>query len=108
MKTQFLPRPYGQRNRRPQAGLIAIIAGMFFLPFTPLHSKSTCKPEIRYSKFYNHPAYIQGFDNGYDGLEYCNPYSYYDDRMLYDIGFENGDEAYLDNATRHKKRKSQH
>ncbi len=108
MEIQFLPRPYGQSNRSPKAGLIAIIAGMFFLPLTPLHSKSTCKPEIRHSIYYEHPAYIKGFDDGYDGMDFENPYTFGDDQLLYEMGFQDGDEAYLDNATRHKKRKSQH
>ena len=106
MEIQFLPRPYGQSNRSPKAGLIAIIAGMFFLPFTPLHSKSTCKPEIRHSIYYKHSAYIKGFDDGYDGMDFENPFTFFDDQLLYEMGFHDGDEAYLDNATRHKKRKS--
>jgi hypothetical protein len=84
---------------------LATLVGAFLFTFAPLQAKSTCKPEIRYSKFYNHPAYMQGFDDGYDGLEYCNPYSYYDDRMLYDIGFENGDQAYLDDNLRYRSKR---
>ena len=84
---------------------IATLAGALLFTFAPIHAKTHCKTGIRYSKFYNHPAYIQGFDDGYDGMEYCNPYSYYDDRMLYDIGFENGDQAYLDDNLRYRSKR---
>lgn len=78
------------------------------MPFTPLHSKSTCKPESRHSVYYEHPAYIKGFDDGYDGMESDNPFTYRDDQLLYDIGFEDGDEAYLEDKVRYNNRKRHH
>jgi hypothetical protein len=80
---------------------IAMLASALLLALAPIQAKTDCKPEIRYSIYYNHPAYKQGFDDGYDGMEYNNTFTYYDDTCLYDIGFEDGDEAYLvDNLNR--------
>ena len=82
---------------------IAILVGALLLALPPIQAKTDCKTELRYSKFYNHPAYIQGFDDGYDGMEHNNTFTYYDDRCLYDIGFEDGDEAYLDANIKHRR-----
>lgn len=82
---------------------IAMLAGALLLAFAPIQAKTDCKTELRYSKFYNHPAYIKGFDDGYDGMEYNNPFTYRDDQLLYDIGFEDGDEAYLDENIKHRR-----
>ena len=92
MKTRFL-----LPNRAAVVmGQIALLIGVLLLGFAPIQARSDYKTGLRYSKFYNHPAYIQGFDDGYDGMDHNNTFTYYDDRCLYDIGFENGDEAYLD------------
>ena len=82
---------------------IAMLAGALLLAFAPIQAKTDCKTELRYSKFYNHPAYLKGFDDGYDGMEYNNPFTYRDDQLLYDIGFEDGDEAYLDDHIKHRR-----
>ena len=82
---------------------IAMLASALLLALAPIQAKTDCKPELRYSKFYNHPAYIKGFDDGYDGMDYNNPFTYRDDQLLYDIGFEDGDEAYLDDNIRHRR-----
>jgi hypothetical protein len=82
---------------------IAMLAGALFLATAPIQAKTDCKTELRYSKFYNHPAYLKGFDDGYDGMEYNNPFTYRYDQLLYDIGFEDGDEAYLDNNIKHRR-----
>jgi hypothetical protein len=82
---------------------IAMLAGALLLTLAPIQAKTNCKTGIRYSKFYNHPAYIRGFDDGYDGMDHNNTFTYYDDRILYDIGFENGDEAYLDDHIKHRR-----
>ena len=82
---------------------IAMLAGTLLLALSPIQAKTDCKPELRNSIYYNHPAYKQGFDDGYDGMEYNNPFTYRDDQLLYDIGFEDGDEAYLDDNIRHRR-----
>ena len=82
---------------------IAMLAGALLLALAPIQARSDYKTELRYSKFYNHPAYIKGFDDGYDGMEHNNTFAYYDDRCLYDIGFEDGDEAYLDDNIKHRR-----
>ena len=82
---------------------IAMLAGALLLALAPIQAKTDCKTELRYSKFYNHPAYLKGFDDGYDGMEYNNPFTYRYDQLLYDIGFEDGDEAYLDNYIKHRR-----
>lgn len=84
---------------------LATLAGALLFTFAPLNAKTHCKTGIRYSKFYNHPAYVQGFNDGYDGLEYCNPYSFYDDKLLYEMGFEDGDKAYLDDNLRYRSKR---
>ena len=82
---------------------IAMLTGALLLTLAPIQARSDYKSELRYSKFYNHPAYIKGFDDGYDGMEHNNTFTYYDDRCLYDIGFEDGDEAYLDENIKHRR-----
>ena len=82
---------------------IAMLAGALLLALAPIQAKTDCKTELRYSKFYNHPAYLKGFDDGYDGMEYNNSFTYRYDQLLYDIGFEDGDEAYLDNYIKHRR-----
>ena len=82
---------------------IAMLTGALLLTPAPIQARSDYKTELRYSKFYNHPAYIKGFDDGYDGMEHNNTFTYYDDRCLYDIGFEDGDEAYLDENIKHRR-----
>ena len=82
---------------------IAMLTGALLLTPAPIQARSDYKTELRYSKFYNHPAYIKGFDDGYDGMEHNNTFTYYDDRCLYDIGFEDGDEAYLDDHIKHRR-----
>jgi len=67
---------------------IATLAGALLFTFTPLNAKTHCKTELRHSVYYKHPAYIRGFDDGYDGREYFNPFTYPDDQLLYDIGFD--------------------
>lgn len=85
-------------------GLI-ILVGLFVLSLEPLHTKTLPEIRPRLSVYYKHPAYIRGFDDGYDGKEYFNPFVYFDDQLLYDIGFEDGDQAYLDDNLRYKGRK---
>jgi len=99
MTTTFRPTHSGIATLK----LAAILAGALLLALAPIQAKSDYKTGLRYSKFYNHPAYIKGFDDGYDGMEHNNAFTYYDDRCLYDIGFEDGDEAYLDDAIGRKR-----
>lgn len=80
---------------------LLIITGAVILSFAPLHAKTHCKPAIRYSVFYKHPAYVQGFNDGYDGLAYCNSFRYIDERMLYETGYEDGNIAYLEDNLRY-------
>jgi len=84
---------------------LATLAGALIFTLAPLHAKTHCKTELRHSVYYKHPAYIRGFDDGYDGREYYNPFTYPDDQLLYDIGFEDGDAAYLDDNLRYRSRR---
>lgn len=82
-----------------------ILIGAAVLSFAPVHAKTHCEIQIRQSIYYKHPAYIRGWNDGYDGMEYCNPFTYRNERMLYDIGFEDGDQAYLDDNLRYRSRR---
>ena len=84
---------------------IATLAGAFLFTFAPLQAKTHCEIQLRHSVYYKHPAYIRGFDDGYDGKDYFNPFTYQDDQLLYDIGFEDGDQAYLDDNLRYRSRR---
>lgn len=81
---------------------LLILAGAAVLSFAPLHAKTHWKSD-RIFVHYRHPAYVQGFNNGYDGLQYCNPFTYYDDKILYEIGFEDGSQAYIEDNIRHRR-----
>jgi len=81
------------------------ITGAIVLSFAPLHAKTLREILPRHSVYYKHPAYIRGFDDGYDGKDYFNPFAYTDDQLLYDIGFEDGDTAYLDDNLRYRGRR---
>lgn len=84
---------------------LATLAGALLFTLAPLHAKTHCKPEIRYSIYCKHPAYVQGFNDGYDGLEYCNSHHRYEDQVLYDMGFEDGDTAYLEDNLRYRSKR---
>ena len=84
---------------------LIILAGVIVLSVTSLRAKILHEIQPRHSIYYKHPAYIRGFDDGYDGKEYFNPFVYSDDQLLYDIGFEDGDQAYLDDNLRYKGRR---
>ena len=83
-----------------------ILAGAVVLSLSPLHAKTHWKTEKRYSIFYKQPAYVQGFNDGYDGLQYCNSYHRYEDQVLYDMGYEDGDIAYLEDNLRYRSRRN--
>lgn len=84
---------------------LLILTGAAVLSFAPLHAKTLREILPRHSVYYKHPAYIRGFDDGYDGKDYFNPFTYPDDQLLYDIGFEDGDTAYLDDNLRYRSRR---
>jgi branched-subunit amino acid permease len=71
MKTRILLPNRAVAIMRP----IAMLAGTLLLAFAPIQARSDYKTELRYSKFYNHPAYIQGFDDGYDGMDHNNTFT---------------------------------
>lgn len=64
MKARFLLLNRAAAIMRP----IARLAGALLLALSAIHAKTDCKPVIHYSIYYNHPAYKQCFDDGYDGM----------------------------------------
>ena len=84
---------------------IAMLAGTLLLALSPIQAKTSCKPEIRYSIFCKHPAYVHGFNDGYDGLDYGNDYSLFNDKYLYDMGYNDGDISYLEDRRERRLKK---
>ncbi len=96
--------------RPPHSGiaalkLVALLTGSLLLPFAPVQAKTGCKPEIRYTIFCKHPAYVHGFNDGYDGLDYGNDYSFFNDKYLYDMGYDDGDISYLEDRRERRLKK---
>ena len=82
-----------------------MLASALLLAFAPIQAKTSCKPEIRYSIFCKHPAYVHGFNDGYDGLDYGNDYSLFNDKYLYDMGYDDGDISYLEDRRERRLKK---
>lgn len=85
---------------------ILITLGIIVISFATLSAKTHCRPAFKYSVYYRQPAYIQGFNDGYDGMDYNNIFQLNTDRYLYDEGYLDGDVAYIEDNIRYRCLKS--
>lgn len=80
---------------------LLILTGAVVLSFAPIHAKTHCRPAFKYSVYYRQPAYIQGFNDGYDGLDYNNVFQLNTDIYLYNEGYLDGNTAYIEDNIRY-------